>query len=83
MLYAYICQCIQIFEEFLYCLCIDLCGTLKSTEIAIHIVALVLSIMITLISTIILAVVVIVCPCKENQEVAGQDKKVMLCTYNT
>ena len=44
---------------------IDLCGTLKSAEIAIQIVAFVLSIMITLISTVIHAVVLIVWPCKK------------------
>ena len=63
---------------------IDLCGTLKSAEIAIHIAAFVLSIMITLISTLILAVVLIVWPCKEcNPEVAEyglkKEEKVHKC----
>ena len=50
--------------------------------VAIHIVALVLSIMITLISTIILAVVLIVCPCKkrfpdvEEHELPKNEEKV-------
>ena len=63
---------------------IDLCGTLKSAEIAIHIVALVLSVMITLFSTVILAVVLIVWPCtKWNPEVVEyelqEEKKVHKC----
>ena len=71
---------------------IDLCGTLKSIEIAIHIVALVLSVMITLISTVILAVVLIVWPCNKcnpdeevEYELQKNGEKVMLsmahCVY--
>ena len=69
----------------LYYLCLVSCGTLRSTEIGIHIVALVFSIMITSISTLILAVVLIVCPCtKRNPEVAEyelQNNKVKIMTH--
>ena len=60
-------------------MCIDLCGTLRSTVIAIYSVALVFSIMITLISTIILAVVLIVWPC--NIENDTQEKVSIVVSY--
>ena len=69
----------------LYYLCLVSCGTLRSTEIGIHIVALVLSIMITLISTLILAVVLIVWPCKKRNpgvaEYELQNNKVKVMTH--
>ena len=72
--------CVILIQLFKSSLCLVSCGTLRSTDIAIHIVALVLSVMITLTSTtVILAVVLVVCPskkCNPDEEVEYELEKV-------